>query len=227
MRKLLAATLCCYSLTAFAGIQVDQTRVIYNGGVKSASLDIHNDQPETYMVQTWLDRGDSSKMPKDIPIQVIPPVLKLAGNKEAVLRFIYSGNGLPQDRESVFWVNVQEIPPSAKGENVLQIAIRTRVKLFYRPDGLNTTLQQQAEKLKWHREGSKLVVENNGPLNVTLGVVKVKNAAGKTQDINGDMIKAFDRSTVTLPAGAEKLSQFSFTFINEYGGNTEIKDVRL
>lgn len=57
---------------------------------------------------------------------------KLAGNKDRYLRFVYSGSGLPTNRETVYWINVQEIPPSAKQENVLQIAIRTRVKLFYR-----------------------------------------------------------------------------------------------
>lgn len=58
-------------------------------------------------------------------MQAIPPILKLAGNKDAILRFVYSGSGLPTDRETVYWINVQEIPPSAKQENVLQIAIRT------------------------------------------------------------------------------------------------------
>lgn len=227
MKKLLAAALCCVSLSAAAGIQVDATRVIYNGDTKSASLDIHNDQNDTYMVQTWLDHGDATKMPKDIPIQVVPPVLKLAGKKEAVLRFIYSGNGLPQDRESVFWVNVQEIPPAPKEENVLQIAVRTRIKLFYRPAGLNTTLQQQAEALKWHRQGSQLVVDNPGPLNVTLGTITIKNSAGKEEKINAEMVKAFSNATIKLPAGTENSKQFTFTFINDFGGNTQVKDIRL
>lgn len=227
MKKLLAAALCCFSLNAFAGIQVDETRVIYNSSANSASLDIRNDQPETYMVQTWMDRGDASKTPKDIPIQVVPPVLKLAGNKEAVLRFIYSGNGLPQDRESVFWINVQEIPPAPKQENVLQIAVRTRIKLFFRPAGLNTTLEQQAKALQWHRQGNRLVVDNKGPYHVTLGTITLKNSAGKDQVINADMVKPFDSATITLPAGTEGARKLAFTYINDFGGNSQIKDISL
>lgn len=83
-----------------------------------------------------LDTGDATATPTNLPMQAIPPILKLAGNKDAILRFVYSGSGLPTDRETVYWINVQEIPPSAKQENVLQIAIRTRVKLFYRPTTL-------------------------------------------------------------------------------------------
>ncbi|CCG88399.1 fimbrial biogenesis chaperone [Erwinia piriflorinigrans] len=227
MKKLLSAVLCCFSLSAAAGIQVDATRVIYHGNAQSASLNIHNDKPETYMVQTWLDQGDATKTPQDIPVQVIPPVLKLAGNKEAVLRFIYSGKGLPQDRESLFWVNVQEIPPTSSKENVLQIAVRTRIKLFYRPDGLNTTLEKQAEALKWHRQGNQLIVENSGPLNITLGTVTLTSGSGKKQTIDADMIKPFDHATMTLPAGTENGSRIGFSYINDYGGNSQVNNISL
>ena len=58
MKKIVAALLLLASLEASAGIQVGQTRVIYNGNEKSAALSIHNDTDETWMVQTWLDTGD-------------------------------------------------------------------------------------------------------------------------------------------------------------------------
>lgn len=227
MKKLFAAVLFVYSASAAAGIQVDESRVIYNGNAKSASLDIRNDQNDTYMVQTWLDRGDASKTPKDIPIQVIPPVLKLAGNKEAILRFIYAGQGLPQDRETVFWVNVQEIPPAPKEANTLQIAVRTRVKLFYRPASLNTSLEQQVENLKWHKQNDTLVVDNAGPLNITFSVLKVKNAAGKQWQVNADMVNAFGKLTVKLPDGAESANSVQASYINDFGGNSTAKQNAL
>lgn len=75
MKKVLSCILFAFSVNAFAGIQVDSTRVIYNSGSKSASLSISNDSDDTYMVQTWLDTGDSSQMPKNLPIVVTPPIL--------------------------------------------------------------------------------------------------------------------------------------------------------
>jgi len=227
MKKLLASLLLLASLDASAGIQVDQTRVIYNGSEKSASLSIHNDTDETWMVQTWLDTGDSSKTPSNLPMQAIPPILKLAGNKDAVLRFIYSGAGLPADRESVYWINVQEIPPASKQENVLQIAIRTRVKLFYRPAALKTTLQKAVEGLTWHKEGNQLVAANNSPLHITFGTLTLKNSANKTWKVNADMVNPMDSLRINLPAGASAANQLSFTFINDFGGHTEIKDIRI
>ena len=118
MKVLTCFPLLMFSMSAYAGIQVDATRVIYNGGNQSSSLSIKNDSDDTYMVQSWLDTGDSTQNPKGLPIVVTPPILKLASKKEAVLRFIYSGQGLPQDKESLFWINVQEIPPAPKVENV-------------------------------------------------------------------------------------------------------------
>ena len=56
-----------------------------------------------------LDTGDATATPTNLPMQAIPPILKLAGNKDAILRFVYSGSGLPTDRETVYWINVQEI----------------------------------------------------------------------------------------------------------------------
>lgn len=52
MKKFFAALLMLGAFNSYAGIQVDATRVIYKGDDKSASLPIHNDASEAYMVQT-------------------------------------------------------------------------------------------------------------------------------------------------------------------------------
>lgn len=224
MKKIFSALMMLCSCSSFAGIQVDATRVIYNSAEKSSSLSVHNDGDSTYMVQTWLDTGDKSQMPKGLPVVAVPPILKLDGGKNAILRFIYSGNGLPRDRESVFWINVQEIPPAPKKENVLQIAVRTRIKLFFRPDGMKTTLAEQAQALVWERQGKDLVAVNNGPMFVTLGSVHFKNSQGKNLDVNADMVAPGERRHVAIPGGAVAGNSISFSYINDYGGHTEIKD---
>ncbi|WP_223346554.1 fimbria/pilus periplasmic chaperone, partial [Escherichia coli] len=40
------------------------------------------------------------------------------------------------DRESLFYYNVREIPPKSGKANTLQIALQTRIKLFWRPKAL-------------------------------------------------------------------------------------------
>lgn len=225
MKKFFAALLMLGTFSSYAGIQVDATRVIYNGTDKSASLPIHNDAAEAYMVQTWLDSGDRNQVPKNLPIVVVPPILKLDGAKTAILRFIYSGNGFPQDKETLLWINVQEIPPAPKLENVLQVAVRTRIKLFYRPTTLKTTLDEQVKKLRWQREGSRLLAINDGPLHITFGALHLKNSAGKTVDVDANMVNPGDRLSIDIPAGANVNNKISFSYINDFGGRTEVKDV--
>lgn len=47
-------------------------------------------------------------------------------------------NTLPQDRESLFYLNVIDIPPDnpARSGNLLKLAMQNRIKLFYRPQGI-------------------------------------------------------------------------------------------
>ena len=226
MKKVLLCALLACSANTFAGIQVDATRVIYNSESKSTSLSITNDSDDTYMVQTWLDTGDAAQIATGIPIIVTPPILKLAPQKDAILRFIYSGKGLPQDRESLFWINVQEIPPAPKQDNVLQVAIRTRIKLFYRPQAMKTNLHAEAESLKWQHQGQTLTVTNPGPMYVTLGVLTLKQG-DKIWKINADMISPYASLNIALPSAAQSARDLSFTYINNYGGHTEINNISL
>lgn len=227
MKKSLSCALLAFSMNAAAGIQVDATRVVYDGARASASLSISNQSNDTYMVQTWLDSGDAAAMPEDLPVVATPPILKLTSKKEATLRFIYSGSGLPVDRESVLWVNVQEIPPAAKEANVLQVAIRTRIKLFYRPDGLGTTLQKEAETLKWRQSAQTLHIVNEGPLHITLGSIEVTDEAGRVWPVSADMVNPGETLQAPLPTGLGSARQVTFSYINDYGGHTQIKDIRL
>jgi P pilus assembly chaperone PapD len=41
-----------------------------------------------------------------------------------------AAKSLPQDRETVYYFNLREIPPRSDKANTLQIALQTRIKLF-------------------------------------------------------------------------------------------------
>ncbi|ACR68340.1 molecular chaperone [Edwardsiella ictaluri] len=227
MNRIVAVLLLVSTFTAHAGIQVDATRVIYNGDEKSASLPIHNDSVDAYMVQTWLDNGDSTKVESKLPMVVVPPIVKLDAQKSAILRFIYSGQGFLQDQETLLWVNVQEIPPTPKQENVLQLAVRTRIKLFYRPGSLHTTLDEQVRKLRWQKAGHQLLAINDGPLHITFGSVQMQGNNGKPIAVDTNMVNPHSRLAIAIPAGAHVGNTVSFSYINDFGGRTEVKDATV
>lgn len=78
---------------------------------------------------------------------------------------VRTGGNLPEDRESLYWLNIKAIPSSkqVEGVNTLQIAINTRIKLLYRPSAVKGKPEDMADKLEWHREGNDLVVNNPTP----------------------------------------------------------------
>lgn len=209
------------SASSYAAVQLEATRVIYNSGSSSASLSLNNGSDQNYMMQTWLENENrSSNAP--IPIQVIPPIMRIDAGKEATLRFIYSGNGLPTNRESLFWINLQEIPPASKDANTLQIAVHSRLKLFYRPQGLNTTLDKEVLKLVWRQTGNKLSVTNTGPMYISLN--RLHLGKDERKDIYLDMVAPDSTEQLTLPANVQLGSKVSFSYVNDFGGTSEVKD---
>ncbi|MFM4667524.1 molecular chaperone [Aeromonas media] len=119
-----------------AALNLMRTRVIYEG-VTEASLMVRNDGSEPSLLQAWVDGGNEQQGPADVstPFLVVPPMMRLGPQRGQVLRILGADlSGLPQDRESLFWLNVLGLPPKAQAsQGSVQLAYRTRIKLFYRP----------------------------------------------------------------------------------------------
>ncbi|MCT4899205.1 fimbria/pilus periplasmic chaperone, partial [Pseudomonas aeruginosa] len=76
---------------------------------------------------------------------------------------------LPQDRESVFYFNLREIPPKSTKTNVMQLALQTQIKLFYRPKAIVAPKGQVwQEKLVFRKSGGAVTVDNPTPFYITL-----------------------------------------------------------
>lgn len=63
-------------------------------------------------------------------------------------------------------MNIKTIPATEKLDNVntLQIAIKTRIKLIYRPASLTEMPEKFASKLSWKRSDQQLTVSNPTPI---------------------------------------------------------------
>lgn len=218
MNKIFFYLLLCVVSTAHSAINLGQTRVIYNENDKAAMFDVNNNTDKPYMVQTWLDNGNPDETPANLPMLITPPILKLDGHKSAVLRAIYQGNGFPEDVESVAWINVQEIPTIENEENTLQLAQRIRIKLFYRPVGLNMTLPEAVEKLQWQCHGHTLRAVNATPLHISLTQLHING-----QNIDADMINPHGERTFAL--SQQKVSHIGFSWVDDYGGTNAVNNV--
>ncbi|WP_163083162.1 fimbrial biogenesis chaperone, partial [Acinetobacter baumannii] len=70
---------------------------------------------------SWVE-ADNGADKREVPFVITPARSRLGGNKQQTLRILFQGEGLPSDRESVFRLNVQEIPQKSASANTLQIA---------------------------------------------------------------------------------------------------------
>ncbi|MFS7198464.1 molecular chaperone [Rahnella inusitata] len=209
---LLSALLAC-AFSAQAGVVVGGTRLIYDGGKKESSLSVSNPDKYPFLVQSWVEtaNGDSEKA----PFMVTPPLFRLDGGQTNVLRIVRAGGSLPADKESLFWMNIKAIPSAEKtqNQNTLQIAVKTRIKLIYRPQGLKGVPEEQTEKLVWQRQGNRVMATNPTPFYMNFMEIIV---AGKPlQDVT--YVAPGSSATFALPAGVSS-GTLSWKIISDYGG---------
>ncbi len=216
----------CLQWPAAAGVMLGGTRVILGEKDREASIPVKNTGTSPYVVQAWIDAGEGKNK---TPMLVTPPLSRLDPGMENILRIMRVAGELPADRETVFWLNVKEIPERSKDENVLQIAVRSRIKLFYRPASLGGKSEEARSQLQWAvaggAQGAVLRIGNPTPYHVTFTGLKIN---GGQQDINADMVPPFGESVYPLTAvKAPQAIQVNFTTLNDYGGETPEELVRV
>ena len=154
--------------TAQAAVTVMGTRVVYNAFDRDVTIQLSNAGNTPSLVQTWVDLGDPKAQPQDIdaPFVLSPPMFRIDPNHKQNLRMVFTGKVLPKDRESLYWLNVLEIPPKpseSAGENYLQFSVRSRLKIFYRPANLPGDANKAAQSVKWQikRESNRDSAKGN------------------------------------------------------------------
>ncbi|NWE24406.1 fimbria/pilus periplasmic chaperone [Pseudomonas gingeri] len=183
----LAALILSTSFMTQASVIITGTRVVYPANQKEVTIRFENKNQKPALVQVWLDTGNEEVAPEQarVPFLATPPIFRIEPGKQQVVRLAYTGEPLPTDKESLFWLNMLEVPPKAQDSaesNQLQLAFRTRIKVFFRPKDLPYESAQAAEKLRWtlvnSEQGQSLQVHNPTPYHLNFDSVELV-AAGQ------------------------------------------------
>lgn len=225
---LLAA--CAALPVAHANVLIGGTRVVLPAKDGEVTVRLSNDSERPALVQAWIDRGDPKATPDtvDTPFLVTPPMFRMEPQRDQSLRILYTKEPMPADRESLFWLNVLEVPPKPKaGEmaeaNYLQLAVRSRLKLFFRPKGLAGDANKAPSQLTFRAVavdgGTALVVKNPTPFHITLSQLGVQ-VAGKSYEAETGMVEPMAElrlrvSSLGAPPAAG--AAVSYSAINDYG----------
>lgn len=230
MWKKLALLSCCMSMSAsYANVVILGTRVIYPADQKSVTVQLSNNNQKPALIQSWIDTGDQTASPDQIkaPFVITPPVVRVEPQSGQALRITYTGEALPQDRESVFYLNVLDVPPKPDTKtgtkNYLQIAIRSRLKLFFRPSGLTIPVTEAYEKVLWHTESQSgqtvLVAHNPTPYHVTYTDITVTQGSKTFTVQKTGMVAPMSDLRFALPKAQVGIpGKVKWSIINDYGG---------
>lgn len=155
---------------SFAGFGLETTRVIYNEQSNNEGFVAFNTDKDTnYLLQSWIE-DLNGKVTQNFVIT--PPLLKLVAQQKNTLQ-VTKNITLPNDVESMYWINVKFVAPSNENlENILRYSMTNKIKLIYRPQSLShINIENEVKTLKWSLKNGNIVITNNTPFFINIGKI--------------------------------------------------------
>ena len=208
-----------------ANVIINMTRVIYPADAREVTVPLSNPGNEPALIQAWIDEGDPNSRPDrtQAPFILLPPIFRLDPGLAQGIRLSFTHTKtLPTDQESLFWLNILDIPPKPQNavKNYLQMAIRSRIKLFYRPATLDANVAQAPKALQASivtGDPMHLRINNPSPFHITLTEVALE-AGHERLPLENGMVAPKSELLLTIPTPI-KTGPLRLTFknIDDYG----------
>ncbi|KGQ20724.1 Chaperone protein EcpD [Lysobacter dokdonensis DS-58] len=216
----IAACWCVWHALAFAprahaGVVLANTRVVFSGDARDVTVRLSNRHAYPVLVEAWVDSPIEGA---HVPFAADPPLFRIDPGKGQALRVHRLPGVLPEDRETLFWLNVLDVPPdppaTAEGSD-MKIALQTRVKLFHRPKGLPGAPAEAPAALHWRvLDDARIAVDNPTPYHVTIARI----AGHDGWDVQGVMVAPFAGVVVPYSKARGGSGRIVFEAINDLGG---------
>ncbi|HKS35494.1 MAG TPA: fimbria/pilus periplasmic chaperone [Enterobacteriaceae bacterium] len=215
----LAVSLCSPWVYA-GGVGLGATRMIYPGDTTQSMLQVRNTHPDAaFLIQSWIENADGKGSNDFI---ITPPLYVLKPASESVVKIMFNGKSLPQDRETLYWMTVKAIPQqklNASG-NSLQFASANRIKVFYRPESIGDDADKAWKKITGKSHAGKVTLANPTPYYLTTVNLRIDG-----KPVEPVMIPP--KGSVTLSESFSQVSNLSYQTINDYGAWTPSTSIVL
>lgn len=204
-------------VASHAGVAVGGTRFVYEENNPQLNITLENSDSRSYLVKTQIQQPGAwqgAAHTGDIPFVATPPLFVLAGGKQNKIRLVSDGGAMAKDKETLFDLVVTAIPASEERAqvNTVQVAVRSHIKLIYRPAHLQGDPEKAYQQLSWMREGEGVSVNNPTPYYVTLFGVRVNGSAIN----NPGVVAPFSIRKLSW-CNEEKDCHIEWQSINDYG----------
>ena len=207
------------AFTTHAAVNLDRTRIVFPESDKASSLKIENQSKALpYLALSWIE--DEKGRKEDRHFMALPPIQRIEAGSASQVRIVKQAavGQLPKDRESPFYFNLREVPPksgASEARSVMQVAMQSRIKLFWRPKAITKKPSDQSEmRMEITATATGLSVHNPTPYYITLAWLS-KNAKTQLPGFDSLMIAPF--ATASTSTGDYHGSYYSVGYIDDYG----------
>jgi len=142
-----------------AAVVMNASRIIMDG-TPEQTITFDNTSENPFIVQI---EPDDNKKPDFF---AMPPVFKIKEKGGQTVKIKLLHTDLPRDKESLFYLNFTQIPgvrKNEKNDNRLNIIIQSRLKIIYRPEGVNAFSAKKSGSVSYKIQNGKLVISNHSP----------------------------------------------------------------
>ena len=212
---------------ALASVVMSGTRVIYPASIREKALQLTSHDAYPNLVQIWVDKGDPASTPQtaDAPFIASPQIFRMNPKAGQIVRLVYTGKDLPQDRESVFYINFMQMPALKAHDmdaNKLMLTVSSRMKVFYRPESIAGNPQDITKSMTFKLQGSgsnlSVSAENNSGYHAVIREANLLVGGKPVNVAKAVMIAPYSNAQWPVK-GANAGNQLRLTLVNDYGAD--------
>ncbi len=228
MKSFIYFLLISLSFSVYSKSIISGTRLIFDGSKNEATINVNNTGDIPVLIQSWIDEGDDKVEPSKINVPfIIPNAMVTLSPDESFSIRIFKKKDIdkyPKDRESLFYLNVVDIPPKPEelkndSNALIQFVVRSRIKLIYRPDGISGNANLGLGDLNINLDGDNLVISNPTPFFVNIN--DITDIETKNRLFDSKIIPPFSEGQkIKL---IKKSRSISITALNDLGARVERK----
>ena len=222
-----SAAILSYALPAQAAVVIEGTRIVYSENQREVNVKLLNvDEKVGTLVQLWIDEDNIDATPNNsgVPFILNPPLAKIGPGKKQQVRMVYIGENENLKQEKLYWFNMLEVPPKSNEPSSLSFAVRTRVKLFFRPKAMNGIAPNAPESTVWRwtstKEPFEIEAHNTSLFHMSMPSVFLEGTPTPIELSRGTMIAPNERvrfkveGLTTPPDSTMKIRHSS---LNDFG----------
>ena len=221
-----------FASNALASVVISGTRVIYPAQAREKVLQLASHDAYPNLMQIWVDKGNPASTPQtaDAPFIASPQIFRMNPKAGQVVRLVYTGTDQPQDRESVFYINFMQMPALKSSDmdaNKLMLTVSSRMKVFYRPEGIVGNPEDIAKSMTFKLQGTganlSVLAENNSGYHAVVREANLLIGGKPVGLIKAALLAPYSAQTWpvsnTGPRASSGTDQMRLTLVNDFGAD--------